>query len=206
MERVRLIAILKVELPGRSILLCDGGFVEHEGETYLSSDPDFGTVAAFEALEEGAGDSLPAGTITFYPPSIAAAATLSRPGYQGSRIVMSVIEQDQATGAVIDIDRMAEWQSDRTILKRGKGMPRALEMLCVTRSQRLLSRSEGNVLSSAFHQRQYPGERGFDNAHGMPMQVAWGVASPPRGVTTGGGGGGYGGGSAGGGLAQASYV
>jgi hypothetical protein len=205
MERVRLIAILKVELPGRSILLCDGGFVDHDGERYLSSDVDFGTVAGFEALEEGAGDSLPAGTITFYPPSIAAAATLSQPGYQGSRITMSIIEQDPATGAVIDVDRMADWQSDRTILRRKKGMPRALEMLCVTRSQRLLARNEGNVLSSAFHQRQYPGERGFDNAHGMPTQVAWGVASPPRGVSFGGGGGFGGGPGGGGGMLQYAF-
>lgn len=182
MDRVLLTGLMKIELPGRTVLLCDGGFVTWNGETYLGEDPDFGTLAGFEALEEGVGDEAPAGTLTMLPRSSAAAATLSRPGYQNSRIRLWLAEINETTGAVIGTpDLQADWQLDRTTLRLALGS-RELEMGCVTRSQRLLARNEGNVLSSSFHSRIYPGERGHDNATGLEANFAWGAASPPRGV------------------------
>lgn len=182
MERVTLVGIMKLELPGRSILLCDGGMVPYAGELYQSDDVTFGTVAGFEALTEGVGDELPAGTITFLPPDIAAAVELSQPGYQNSRLRLWIGEVDEASGLLFgEPDLMADWQTDKTVLKRSTGT-RALEMVCVTRSQRLLTRNDGNALSSTAHQRVFAGERGFDNAVGMEMEVPWGVIAPPRGV------------------------
>ncbi len=183
MDRVLLIGLMKMELPGRVVLLCDGGFVRWGGELYLGEDPDFGTLAGFEALSEGVGDEAPAGALTMLPRSTAAAATLSRPGYQNSRIRLWLAEIDEASGAVIGTpDLQADWQLDRTTLRLALGY-RELEMGCVTRSQRLLARNEGNVLSSAFHSRIFPGERGHDNATGLEANFAWGAASPPRGIS-----------------------
>ncbi len=204
MDRITLTGLMRMELPGRDVLLCDGGFTIWDGVTYLSEDPDFGVLAGFDALSEGVGDEAPAGNLTMLPKSSAAAATLSTPGYQNSRIRLWIGEVDEQTGIITGTpDLMADWQLDRTTLKIGKGS-RALEMGCVTRSQRLLARNDGNVLSTPFHTRQFPGEQGFDNAVGLTVTVAWGVASAPRGTVASGGGrgGSYGGG--GGGYVQAN--
>ena len=182
MKRVTLCGMLLLERPGQMVALCDGGFVPWNGETYRSAHPVFGTVAGFESLTEGVGDEAPAGKVTFLPPSLAAAVQLSQPGYQGARLRLWIAEIDEATGRPIgQPDQMADWQTDKTVLRRSTGW-RALDMVCVTRSQRLMIRNDGNALSTAAHQRIYPNERGHDNAVGMEVEVAWGVASPPRGV------------------------
>lgn len=175
--------LIKLELPGRDpVLLCDGAFVPWNGETYLSDHPVFGTVAGFAALTEGVGDELPAGSITFLPPKVTAAIELSRPGYQGARLRMWLAEIDKATGKPIgEPEEMADWLTDKTVLKRASNA-RALEMVCVTQSQRLLVRNDGNAMSPTSHQRVFAGERGHDNAVGMDITVAWGVKAPPRGV------------------------
>ena len=58
------------------------------------------------------------------------------------------------------------------------------------RSIILLDKWAGNNLSAAFHARVWPGETGEDGRTGLGDQVAWGVASPPRGSVSGGSGGG----------------
>lgn len=186
MDRILLVGLMKMELPGRTVLLCDGGFLRWGDDVYRSEDAEFGTLAGFEAMEEGVGDVIPAGTLTMLPASTGAAATISRPGYQGSRIRLWIAEVDEGTGTIIGTpDLQADWQLDRTTLTIGKGK-RSLAIGCVTRAQRLLARNEGNVLSSAFHASVFPGERGHDNATGLAGSFAWGVASPPRGVVASG--------------------
>lgn len=184
-DRIRLSGLMKIELPGRAVLLCDGGFVPWNGDIYEVEDPEFGMLAGFDALTEGVGDEAPAGTLTMAVPSTAAAATLSRPGYQGSRVRLWVAEVDEATGHVVgQPDLMVDWQIDSTRLRLSKGS-RLLEIGCVTRGQRLMLRNDGNTLSPAFHRSIHPGEAGLDNATGLDSDVAWGVAAPPRGTTAG---------------------
>ena len=181
MERVLLSGLMKMELPDRDVLLCDGGFVVWDGQTYQASDDVFGILTGFDALSEGVGDEAPAGVLTMAPPTTAAAVTLSRPGYQGSRIRLWVAEIDEMTGYVIgEPDLMCDWQIDSTRLRIGRGK-RELEIGCVTRGQRLMLVNDGNTLSPAWHRLVHPGEAGLDNATGLTTDVAWGAASPPRG-------------------------
>lgn len=195
MDRILLTGLMRLELPIRDVLLCDGGVVRWGSTVYKSRDPEFGILTGFDALTEGVGDEAPAGTLTMAPPSTAAAATLSSPGYQGSRLRLWVAEVDAATGAVTGTpDLMCDWQLDQTRLRVGRGT-RVLELGCVTRGQRLMLRNEGNVLSPSFHRSIWPNEAGLDNATGLTVDIAWGVAGPARGVSDlggGGGGGGYG--------------
>lgn len=184
-DRVRLSGLMKMELPERNILLCDGGFVVWAGDVYQVADDDFGLLAGFDALTEGVGDEAPAGTLTMAVPSTAAAATLSTPGHQGSRIRLWIAEIDEETGQVVgQPDLMVDWQIDSTRLRLTKGQ-RLLEIGCVTRGQRLMLRNDGNTLSPSFHRLIHPGEAGCDNATGLTRDVAWGVAAPPRGTAGG---------------------
>lgn len=182
MNRILLAGLMKAELPGHTILLCDGGFVPWNGETYLSIDETFGTIDSFVVPEEGVGDIVPAGTLTMLPNGSAAAVALSHPSFQNSRIRFWIAELNEATGQVIgDPDLQADWQLDRTTL-RSKRSDRRLDVDMVARAQRLLAKVEGVVLSSSSHSSIFPGERGFDNATGLGINFAWGVASPPRGL------------------------
>lgn len=182
MERILLAGLMKAELPGHTILLCDGGFVPWNGEIYLSADETFGTIDAFEPPEEGVGDIIPGGTLAMLPNGTASAIALSRPDFQGSRIRFWVAEIVEATGQVVgEPDLQADWQLDRTTLRSKRGS-KTLDIDMLSRGQRLLAKVEGVVLSSASHSSIFPGERGFDNGTGLPADFAWGVASPPRGV------------------------
>lgn len=193
-DRVLLAGLMKIELPIRAVLLCDGGFVRWGDDTFEVEDPDFGVLVGFEALTEGVGDEAPAGVLSLATPSTAAAAILSRPGYQGSRVRLWVAEIDEATGAIIgEPDLMIDWQIDSTRLRVARGT-RTLEIACVTRGQRLMLVNDGNTLSPAFHRSIHPNEAGLDNATGLTVDVAWGAASAPRGVSSSGGGGAGGGG------------
>ena len=182
MDRILLAGLMKAELPGHTILLCDGGFVPWNGEMYVGVDETFGTVDKFTPPEEGVGDVIPAGTLTMLPNGDASAIALSQPAFQGSRIRFWIAEIDEATGQVIgDPDLQADWQLDRTTT-RSKKSERTLDVDMVSMAQRLLAKVEGNVLSSSFHSSIFPNEKGFDNATGLGLNFAWGVASPPRGV------------------------
>lgn len=188
MDRVLLTGLMKLELPIRPVLLCDGGFTIWNGDTYEVEDPDFGILSGFEALTEGVGDEAPAGILTLSPPTIADAAVLSTPGYQGSRLRLWVAEKDEATGQVIgQPDLMCDWQVDSTRLRIGRGTL-ALEISCVTQGQRLFLKNDGNTLSPSFHRSIHPGEAGLDNATGLTTDVAWGIAGPPRGMMSSNGG------------------
>ncbi|MFV3561737.1 hypothetical protein ACNJFJ_21550, partial [Mycobacterium tuberculosis] len=92
------------------------------------------------------------------PNSAASAIEISQPAYQGSRIRMWVAEIDEATGQIIgQPDLQADWQLDRTTLRSKRG-DRRVAIDCVSQSQRLLAKVEGNTLSSAFHSSIFPGE------------------------------------------------
>jgi hypothetical protein len=76
---------------------------------------------------------------------------------------------------------------DTTMLRAGRGQ-RLLDMEFIAAAERLFNIYEGNVLSPAFHKSVHAGELGFDNATGVPNQIAWGIKGPPRGSVTAGGG------------------
>jgi len=182
-DRICLAGLLKLELPGHTVLLCDGGTLLFEGDTYLSEDSVFGTIAAIEAVTEGIGDQAPAATITFAPQPDAAAADLSNAAMQGSRLRTWIAEVDYDTGVILGTpDQQTDAVIDVPRLKIGKGK-RLVEMDFVSSLERLFIIGTGNVLSGEFHRRVWPGERGCDNATGVEYTFAWGVGSPPRGGT-----------------------
>lgn len=200
MDSVTLAGLVKIELPGKTLLLCDGAFVKWGADTFFSADADFGSVGDIEPLSEGVGDSAPALRITFLPASTAAAADLSQPSWQGSRVRLWIAEVDITTNLVVGTpDLMFDGQTDSTELIVGRGK-RQLVMDIVSAAERLFVIDEANTLSDRFHQSLYPGERGEENATGVGVGVAWGTVLPAQSYGLGfSGGGNYGGGSGGGG-------
>jgi len=196
--------LAKIELPHETLRLCDGGFVIKDGEEYRTFHPDFGTIASIEPIAESFGDSLPEGRMVWLPASGAAAAALSSPAYQNSGIEFWLTQVDPVTHQVTHAESMFRGLLNQTTLRRSRGN-RLLEMGFLSRWVKLFLVNEGNDLSSAAHQRVFPGELGFDNMTGLQPDVAWGTAGPPMGY--GGSVGGYGGGGGGGiDLSGANFV
>lgn len=196
-----LTGLAEFALPTRTVRLCDGGFVYFGGNKFVSFDPDFGGIQSVENIALGVGDKAPGFRLTFAPTSTAAAADLSQPAFQGSKIKFWMGRVNKATGAVTESRLLAVALLDQTRLQIGKGS-RTLVMDCVSENDRLFSRNRGNGLTPRFHKSVWPGELGLDNATGAPITDAWGVESPPRGY----GAAGSGGGGQGGGFGVVNYV
>lgn len=177
MNTVALIGLMKMEMPTRTVLLCDGGFIVFDGETYRSADDVFGTIASLEGLGEGVGDEVPALEVTFYPHGDAAPGDLSQPGFQTSRVRFWIGEYDVDAGTITGTpDLVFDGQLDRTALTVGQ--TREVACSVVSLAERLFELNIGNSLNPNFHKSVWPGELGHDNATGLSVPVAWGAEKP----------------------------
>lgn len=177
--QLTLTALMEIALPGnRFIRLCDGGFVDWNGNRFDAIDPEFGSIESAETFEEKTGDEAPGGKIVFLPASTAAATTLSQSAFQGARMRFWFGQVDQMTGQIIGTpEQTADLAVDTTTLKLTKGS-RKLDVEFVSAAERLFMIYRGNALSDRFHQGLYPGELGMANATGMPSSTPWGTEAP----------------------------
>ena len=196
MSSVALTGLVKIELPGRTLRFCDGGFFVYQGETYRSRDEVFGTIGSLQTMAESVGDIVPAVVMTLLPPNSTAPAQISQPGNQRSPAQFIIAEYDVDTGAITNGAVEFYGQLDQTILK-STGDEYSLAVSVVSLAERLFERNIGNSMNSSWHKYVWPGELGQDNATGLNASVAWGVEAAPGGGTVRGSGGGGGGGSGG---------
>ncbi|MGC4252428.1 MAG: hypothetical protein QM605_13460 [Sphingobium sp.] len=172
---LHLVALMQIDLPERTIRLCDGGFIYWGGNKFDCIDEDFGTVASAESFGEKTGDEAPGGRVTFYPSSSASAASLSQPSYQGARMRFWLGEFDPLTGQIVGTpDLTADLAIDTVTLKAGKGT-RAVDVEFESAAKRLFMVMRGQALNDRFHQSCYPGEKGMANATAMPRSSPWGA-------------------------------
>lgn len=177
-----LAGLCQIDLPGRTIRLCDGAFVNWGGNLFDSSDVDFGTIAAVDQVSEAVSDEAPSGKLTMLPPSVTSAATLFQPDAQGSTMSFWLAEVNSATGAVVGTpDLLFSGFLDNISLRVGK-TERSVDIEFMSHAERMFWTKEGNVLSSRFHKEVWPGETGLDQATGVQIAVAWGTSSPSRGT------------------------
>lgn len=188
-DNIHLIGFCKIELPSRTLRLCDGGFCYFSGEKYEADDAVFGSIAGIDELEASLGDAAEDAKLVFAPPAETAAQDINSKAFQNSRarFWMGVIGPDGKT--VTTAEQLMDALVDYTVL-RSRQSGRELEMSFIGRPEKLFLRQEGNSLNPRFHQSIWPGEKGLDNV-GTKLTVAWGVGSP-RGVSGGGGVGGGG--------------
>lgn len=176
-QRYLLTGLMKIELPGHDVLLCDGGTVVWNGDTYGPHDSLFGGVQEAESLTEGVADEAPALSLTFLPDPDAEPDDLLDPAMQGSRLRMWIAEIDEETGLVsAPPDQCFDGLIDVTRL-RFPVEGRVLEVDCVAGGQRLMNLDEAAVLNGGMHKRIYPEETGMDDTTGVESTFAWGVSS-----------------------------
>lgn len=193
-DRITLVGLVKIELPTRTIRLCDGGFVYFGGEKYTGEDEVFGSIGAVDELEAAMGDAAEDARLVLLPPEDTAPAVLKNKAYQNARARFWMGGLDADGKTVSSAEQLMDGLLDYTVLKI-KEKSRQLEIAFIGRAEKLFLRQEGNSMNPRFHQSIWPGEKGLNNV-GAKLTIAWGVGSP-RGVV-GYGGGSYGGGSGGG--------
>lgn len=177
MDRYTLTGLLKVELPGHTALLCDGGTVEYDGDTYEPLDSLIGGLEEVDTINEGVADEAPAFTMTFFPDPDSSATDLLDPTFQSARLRLWIAELDDDTGLVSGTpDQVVDGLIDVPRL-RFPNTGRVLELDCVSGGQRLMSLNEANVLNGGMHKRIYPLETGMDDTTGVESSFAWGISS-----------------------------
>lgn len=182
MNQIALTGLVKIELPGRTLRFCDGGFFTYESETYRSRDAVFGTIGALQTMSESVGDVVPAITLTILPPSVTAPAEISQPGNQTSPVKFIIGEFDPETNVISTGDIEFYGQIDQTVLNRS-ATRYDLSVVVVSLAERLFERNIGNTMNPTWHKSVWPGELGQDNATGLTTPVAWGVEAAPGGGT-----------------------
>lgn len=185
--------LLRLDLPSGSVYLSDGGVTTWDGNTYASRDAALGGFSQISEISEGTGNELPELEIVFAPPSNAALTPLQTGAFQRSTVRLWLAEYNPATGAVVGTpDLRFAGQMDRVRQQYGL---RQLSIIlsCVPELEVLLFSDDGNGLSATFHKSIYPGETGHDQATGLVIPIAWGVANGGNRGGTGSASGGFGG-------------
>jgi hypothetical protein len=178
---------VSLALPGVTVNLLDGaGQLTFGGKTYVGEDATFGVLAAVESLSDGLGDSAPALTISLFPASSAAAASLAAPNMQGSAVTVHLGAVDRATGAVIpDPYLLFLGELDVPVLQSGADT-RKLDYTVVSVFERLFESDEASRLSPGYHRSIFPNEAGLDMVTGVDQPVYWGLEGAPSAITYGG--------------------
>lgn len=195
--------LLKMELPGHTILLVDGAAeVVHGGETYTGEDEVYGVLDAVEQMTEQVGTEAPTVRFTFLPSSLVALADITDPANQGSPVYVWFGAVDPATGQIVGEPELLFLGELDTAEVEAGGSSTVISFDVVSAWERLFEANEGHRLNDKFWQSIYPGARGMQYVTEIQRDLPWGYDAPrPRVVsdTTGGIGGGVGGSPIGGG-------
>ena len=185
----------RIDLPDYTLRLLDGSGEVTWGEgTFRGRDDLFGVLGGMDAITDGVGDQAPQLSVSFLPPSEAAAAELVAPEMQGSRIRVWIGALDGTTKEVVDEPYLLfDGELDQPTIIGDRGL-REVEYDCVSAFELLFEVDEGNRLSDAHHQEVWPGETGLSAVTGVVKQVIWGPGDKIAGGFSGSGGVGGGGG------------
>lgn len=178
-RRVLIAGLFKITFPGGTLRLCDGGTVSWGSEIFVSRDADFGAIGSAESISEAAGDTIPSYSIKLMPPDLAAAVAIASPDSQGSPVRAWLAVVDAETGEVVpDPELLFAGEVDTVTLEIDRGI-QGLAIDVVSVFDRMFDDDEGARMSSTFHKRVHPGELGFDNMTGTPIDELWGPGDKP---------------------------
>ena len=173
--------LLRIDLPARTVRLCDGGFITYASELYTASDSVLGSIGGIDTIGEGASGELPALDITFNPPAPLAFTELTTGALQRSQVRLWLAEYNVETNAIVGTpDLLFIGQLDQPSVRYSR-TEYSVSISCVPLAEWMFERDTGNALSSTFHKSLFPGELGHDNATGLQVPIAWGVQGPPSG-------------------------
>jgi hypothetical protein len=192
--------LFRFDLPGGAVFLNDGGITTWGGNTYRATHPVLGGIAQVSELSFGFGPELPECEFVFAPPSNGALAPLQSGAFLRVGVRYWIADFNPSTGAVVGTPHL-EFAGRMDRVRQTHGFRQlGIVVSCVPETEVLLFSDDGNGLSPEFHKSVYPGETGHDQATGLVIPVAWGVAGGAQNGSGGSGGSGSGFGGFGGGF------
>ncbi|WP_309091709.1 hypothetical protein [Phenylobacterium sp.] len=174
--------LLKIELPGHTILLVDGvGEVTYDGETYTGEDEVYGVLDSVEGITEQVGTEAPTVRFTFLPATLSALADITDPANQGSRVYVRFGAIDPATGLLIgEPELLFLGELDTAEVEAGEAST-VIAFDVVSAWERLFEANEGRRLNDKYWQSLYSGARGMQYVTEIQRDLPWGYDAPrPR--------------------------
>lgn len=166
-QRTWLRAILvRLDLPGGSYGLTDGGFAFHDGLYYLGKDPTLGIFMGVSGLTAGMNDQTTRVDIRVGPKDNGAAALLGAPSTQGSRVRVWRGAIDRQTGLLIG-QPVLRFDGEIDQPRFSVGVGRTLNIACGTQSARQLEPNADWRANYSFHTTRWPGETGMIKVGGI---------------------------------------
>lgn len=170
--------LVRLDMPGGSICLTDGGFAQHDAgegdgvETYFGRHPVYGALDQVGAVKDGAEAQTTRIDISILPASDVAAAALASPSVQGTRIQWWEGVIDPASGLLIGQPELKfDGELDKARFQVAESWLLTLE--CGTQAERQLEPNADWRLNNAFHTLVWPGERGLAFVDGVTRKKEW---------------------------------
>lgn len=158
--------LIRLDLPGGTYGLTDGGFAFHDGLYYLGKDPSLGIFMGVSGLTAGMNDQTTRVEVRIAPKDNAAASILGSPSTQGSRVRVWRGAINRATGLLIGTPVLRfDGEVDQSRFSVGAG--RTLNIACGTQSARQLEENADWRANHSFHSQRWTGETGMIRVAGI---------------------------------------
>jgi len=181
---------VQILLPAASIRLLDGpgvaAFDVGDGlgsQTFTGRDAVFGTLGGASDIEDGIGNEAASLTLTMLPKTNSAMAALASPAAQGSSVKIWFGAIASTTGLVVGdplliFDGLTDI-AEQIVTQNGRALQITVDSIMV----RFLDADQGARMNNGFHQRVYPGEKGFEFVTSIVRKVPWGSDVPKDAIT-----------------------
>ena len=170
--------LVRLAMVGGAVGLTDGGFVmfdagEGEGlEAYVSHHPIYGSLDTVPAIKDGSEAQTTRIDLSLLPASDTAAAALSSPTTQGTRVQWWEAAIDPESGLLIGLPELKfDGEIDKARFRVSDSWSLTLE--CGTQAERQLEPNADWRLNNAFHQLIWPGELGLSFVDGVTRKKEW---------------------------------
>lgn len=173
--------LIRIDLPGESLFLTDGGFVDFGGNRYLGDHPVYGVLSAVSSIRDGAEAQATRIDITVHPATDAALATLAAPATQGARVQWWEGAVDRVSGLLLG-EPLLQFDGELDKARFSVGSGRSLILACGSQSERQLEPNADWRLNNALHQRIWPGELGLIHVTNVLKKSEWRERPPSPGL------------------------
>lgn len=158
--------LVRLDLPGGTYCLTDGGFVLYDGFYYLGAEPTLGLFQGVSGLTSGMGNQTTRVDLRVLPKSNAAASILGSPNTQGSRVRVWRGAIDRQTGLLVGAP-VLRFDGEIDQPRFAISSDRSLTIACGTQSARQLEENADWRANHSFHSTRWPGETGMVRVAGI---------------------------------------
>ena len=174
--------LIRLDLPGKTIFLTDGGFVDYAGNRYLGDHPVYGALSSVSPIRDGSKAQSTRIDIVVHPATDEALVSLAAPATQGSRVQGWEGAIDRLTGLLIGLP-LLQFDGELDKARFSVGEARALTLACGSHSERQLEPNADWRLNHAFHTRIWgAGETGLIHMTNVLKKSEWRERPPNPGT------------------------